>query len=110
MPETENGCISPDLISVSEIRLTDHRWTTAFGLHLGDPTTKLRRLYPQARYQSSHGGFGRSEYWLVTKHMTCIGECNAFEQAHGVDAPRLSAQVRNGKVVAFWLPVFGQGE
>lgn len=51
MPDGENGCISPDLIYVSEIRLTDRRWTTAFGLRVGDPTTKLRRLYPRAQYQ-----------------------------------------------------------
>jgi hypothetical protein len=112
MPETENGCISPDLIHVSEIRLTDRRWTTAFGLRVGDPTTKLRRLYPRAQYHDSRSraNFGRTEYWLVTKHMTCLGECNAYEQAHGVDAPQLTAEVRNGRVVAFWLPVFGQGE
>jgi hypothetical protein len=48
LPAGETACTSPDLVYVYEIRLTDRRWTTSFGLHVGDPTTKLRRLYPRA--------------------------------------------------------------
>ena len=110
MPADENGCISPDLIHISEIRLTSERWRTAFGLRIGDPTIKLRRLYPRARYYSGKERFQRAEYWLVTKHGPCTGTCSAFEDEHGVDSPRLTAQIRNGRVIAFWLPVFGQGE
>jgi hypothetical protein len=110
LPEGETGCTSPDLIYVSEIRLTDPRWMTSLGLRVGDKTTKLRRLYPRAVYSDRRTGHRRSEYWLVTAHGPCIGVCTRFERRHGVDYPRLSAQVRGGRVIALWVPVFGQGE
>jgi hypothetical protein len=110
LPVGENGCTSPDLISVSEIRLTDRRWSTSFGLHVGDATTKLRKLYPKAAYQDRRTGARRSEYWLVTRHSACIGVCTPYQDKHGVEVPRLTAQVRGGRVIAFWVPVFGQGE
>jgi len=111
LPEGETGCLSPDLIHVSEIRLTGPRWTTALGLHVGDRTTKLRKLYPKAIYRDRRVNGRRSEYWLVSVHGPCrIGRCSQFEQRYGIDSPRLTAQVRNGRVVAFWIPVGGQGE
>lgn len=111
LPEDEDGCVSPDLIYISEIRLTDRRWTTALGLHVGDPTTKLRRLYPKAPYVSAAQAWGRNQYFLVWRHERCvIGVCSAYEQRHGIDVSRLSAQVKNGRVVAFWVPIGGQGE
>jgi hypothetical protein len=110
LPAGESGCTSPDLIHVSEIRLTGKRWTTSLGLHIGDRTTKLRRLYPRAQYWDRRTRFRRNEYWLVTAHGPCIGVCTPFEVAHGVDYPRLTAQVFGGRVIAIWVPVFGQGE
>lgn len=106
MPEGENGCTSPDLIYVSQIRLSDRRWTTSLGLHVGDSTAKLRRLYPKAKRRALRGG----EYLLVSQRGPCIGVCSAEELRRGVDHPRLTAQVRRGRVTAFWVPVFGQGE
>jgi hypothetical protein len=110
MPEGENGCISPDLIHVSQIRLRDKRWTTSLGLRVGDRTTKLRLLYPRAQYYGRRERFRRNEYWLVVNHGPCIGGCTPYEEQHGVDYPRLTAEVRQGRVIAFWVPVFGQGE
>jgi hypothetical protein len=110
LPRGENGCTSPDLIHVSEIRLTGKRWVTSLGLHVGDRTTKLRRLYPRAPYGDMRTRFRRAEYWLVIAHGPCIGVCTPYEDAHGVDYPRLTAQVFGGRVVAIWVPVFGQGE
>jgi hypothetical protein len=110
MPEGETGCTSPDLIWVSEIKLTDRRWTTSLGVHVGERTTKLRKQYPKAVYQDRRAGGPRSQYWLVVRHGPCIGVCTPHEQRHGVDYPALTAQVRNGRVIAFWVPVFGQGE
>jgi hypothetical protein len=110
-PEGENGCISPDLIYVSDIRLTDARWTTSLGLHVGDRTTKLRRLYSKAPYVDGQHGWGRNQYYLVQRHGRCFYEaCTPYELRHGVDFPQLIAQVKKGRVVAFWLPVGGQGE
>ena len=107
LPVDEDGCMSPDLIWVSDIRLTGRRWVTSFGLRVGDPTTKLRRLYPQAPYL---GWERRNEYYLVWRHGRCVFGCSANDLKFGVDYPRLTAQVKNGRVVAFWLPVGGEGE
>ncbi len=94
--------MSPDLSWVSDIRLTGRRWVTSFGLRVGDPTTKLRRLYPQAPYL---GWERRNEYYLVWRHDRCVFGCSANDLKFGVDYPRLTAQVKNLRVVAFWLPV-----
>lgn len=111
MPRDEDGCVSPDLIHVSQIRLTDRRWLTSLGLRVGDPTTKLRRLYPKSPYVEADRAWGRNHYYLVWRHGACvIGVCSADELKYGIDTPQLMAQVKAGRVVAFWLPVFGQGE
>jgi hypothetical protein len=112
MPRRETGCTRPDLIHVSEARLTDSRWRTWRGLHVGDSAARLRRLYPYAHYDLGErfDAPPRRQYWLVKRHGPCIGVCSPAEQRDGVDYPRLTAQVRNGQVIAFWLPVFGQGE
>lgn len=110
MPAGENGCTSPDLIHVSQIRLTDKRWVTSLGLRVGDPTTKLRRLYPKSPYVPASQAWGRNHYYLVWQHGPCIGVCTPLEERSGVNYARLMAQVKNGRVVAFWLPIFGQGE
>jgi hypothetical protein len=111
MPEGEDGCISPDLIHVSEVRLTDKRWVTSLGLRVGDRTTKLRRLYPKSPYFEGGRGFRRNQYYLVWNHGPCvIGICSANDLKYGIDYPQLTAEVKAGRVVAFWLPVFAQGE
>jgi hypothetical protein len=111
MPADEDRCVSPDLISVSEIRLTDTRWVTSLGLRVGDPTTKLRRLYPKSPYVEATQAWGRNHYYLVWRHGPCvIGDCSPSERKYGIDFAQLMAQVKKGRVVAFWLPVFGQGE
>jgi hypothetical protein len=111
MPRDEDGCVSPDLIHVSQIRLTDKRWVTSLGLRVGDPTTKLRRLYPTSPYVEADRAWGRNHYYLVWRHGPCVvGVCSAYQLKYGIDTPQLMAQVRAGHVVAFWLPVFGQGD
>lgn len=106
LPKGESGCISPDLIWISEIRLSDRRWKTPRGLRVGDRTLKLRALYPNATYTERP----RAQYYLRSAHGPCIGSCSPYEDRQGVDYPRLTAQVSDGQVVAFWLPVFAQGE
>ena len=106
LPKGENGCISPDLIWISEVRLSDRRWRTPRGLHVGDRTIKLRSLYPRATYTERP----RAQYYLRKARGPCIGACSPYEDLHGVDYPRLTAQVSNGRVVALWLPIFAQGE
>jgi hypothetical protein len=112
LPAGETACTSPDLVYVSEIRLTDRRWTTSFGLHVGDPTTKLRKLYPKSPYVPGAPGsrWSRNIYTLVWQRVHCDFDCSSYEQVHGTDIARLTAQVMNGRVTAFWIPVFGEGE
>ena len=61
---------------------TDRRWRTSVGLRIGDPATKIRRLYPKGQYQ------GRSEWWLILRPFA------------GVDLPGLSAKVKSGRVIS----------
>ena len=104
LPVDDDGCMSPEFSWVSDIRLTGRRWVTSFGLRVGDPTTKLRKLYPNAPYL---GWERRNEYYLVWRHDRCVFGCSANDLKFGVDYPRLTAQVKNLRVVAFWLPVGG---
>ncbi len=104
LPRGKTGCTSPNLIHISEIRLTDRRWTTPLGLRVGDSTTKLRKLYPKAPYPRT----SRNEYYLIWRHSTCSNSCTTAARRTGVDYPRLAAQVKNGKVAAFRIPVLAQ--
>lgn len=108
VPKGRTGCSSPGLMYVSEIRLADRRWVTALGLRVGDGVAKLRRLYPRAPYVAAARGSSRNEYSLVRRHGRCVGTCTAAQKRNGVAYPRLTAQVKGGRVIAFWLPVFGQ--
>jgi len=106
LPRGENGCMSPDLIHVSELRVNDRRWHTALGLAVGDPTLRLRRLYPRARYVPKDRYRKRDEYWLATRRGVCFGDCGGRRFAK----PVLTAEVRRGRITAFWIPVGAQGE
>jgi len=108
LPRGKTGCSAPSLVYVSEIRLNDGRWMTSLGLHVGDPVTKLRRLYPRSPYARARSTASRNEYYLVWRHARCTRNCTPQTRRYGVNYPRLTAQVANGKVVALWLPVLGQ--
>ena len=108
LPRGKTGCSAPGLVFVSEIRLTDGRWMTSLGLRVGDTVTKLRRLYPRSPFVRSGSGSQRTEYYLVWRHARCTRSCTPRTKRYGVNYPRLTAQVANGKVVALRLPVLGQ--
>jgi hypothetical protein len=108
LPAGKTGCSSPRSIHVSEIRLTDRRWMTSLGLRVGDTVGKLRRLYPRSPYVRARSKSSRNEYYLVWRHERCKSKCASKARRGGVNYPRLTAQVENGRIVALWLPVFGQ--
>jgi hypothetical protein len=108
LPRGKTGCSAPSLVYVSEIRLTDGRWMTSLGLRVGDPVAKLRRLYPKSPYVRARSTASRNEYYLVWRHARCMRNCTPQMRRYGVNYPRLTAQVANGRVVALWLPVLGQ--
>jgi hypothetical protein len=61
--------------------LRSKRWTTERGLHVGDPTAKLKQLYPGAE-------FTVGAFWLYKAY-------DAFVQG---DAPIVTAQMKGGAV------------
>jgi hypothetical protein len=61
--------------------LRSKRWTTERGLHVGDPTAKLKQLYPGAE-------FTVGAFWLYKAY-------DAFVQG---DAPIVTAQMKSGAV------------
>src|SRR5437588_328831 len=69
------GCTAPGSIQVDHVRVSDRSWFTSFGLRVGDPTQRLRRLYPRAKPKK----LGRlpHAYWLVTRLGACVGLCDA---------------------------------
>ena len=67
--------------SSSQARLRSKRWTTERGLHVGDPTAKLKQLYPGAK-------FTVGAFWLYKAY-------DAFVQG---DAPIVTAQTKGGAV------------
>ena len=105
LPAGKTGCSAPASVRVSDIRLSDARWMTSLGLRVGDPEKKLRTLYPRSPYVRAQRGAGRNEYYLVWRHGPCAGTCTARARRIGVNHPRLTAQVENGRVIALWLPV-----
>jgi hypothetical protein len=61
--------------------LRSKRWTTERGLHVGDPTAKLKQFYPGAE-------FTVGAFWLYKAY-------DAFVQG---DAPIVTAQTKGGAV------------
>jgi hypothetical protein len=101
----ETGCTAPAHIQVDHVRVTSRSWITSLGLRVGDSTRKLRHLYPKARTRK----LGRlpSAYWLVTRWGSCVGLCDAPPLT---TIPVLLAEVRGGKVAAFYLHVGAEGD
>ena len=62
-------------------RCAPSSWTTERGLHVGDPTAKLKQLYPGAE-------FTVGAFWLYKAY-------DAFVQG---DAPIVTAQMKGGAV------------
>jgi hypothetical protein len=74
-----SGC--GDSARIQWARLRSKRWTTERGLHVGDPTAKLKQLYPDAK-------FTVGAFWLYQAY-------DAFVQG---DAPIVTAQMKRGAV------------
>jgi hypothetical protein len=74
-----SGC--GDSSRIQRATLHSKRWTTERGLHVGDPTAKLKQLYPGATFTVSY-------FWLYTAY-------DSFVQG---DAPIVEAQMKGGAV------------
>ena len=63
---------------------------TTKGLRVGDPVSRLRRLYPKARYHAGLRGFRPGGYWLVPRS----------ERFNPGTYPGLLAETSRGRVVS----------
>ncbi|HEX5899100.1 MAG TPA: hypothetical protein VFY32_06840 [Solirubrobacteraceae bacterium] len=74
-----SGC--GDSSRMQRATLHSKRWTTERGLHVGDPTAKVKQLYPGAEFTVSY-------FWLYKAY-------DSFVQG---DAPIVEAQMKGGAV------------
>jgi hypothetical protein len=74
-----SGC--GDRSRIQRATLHSRRWTTERGLHVGDPTAKVKQLYPGAEFTVSY-------FWLYKAY-------DSFVQG---DAPIVEAQMKGGAV------------
>jgi hypothetical protein len=89
-----DACSEPESFYLDNVRVTGSLWTTALGLRIGDPISKLKRLYPEAL---PHNG----SWWVITAQST-IGVTNLF--------PRFAAAVAHGRVAAFVFQIRAEGD
>jgi hypothetical protein len=108
IPSGASSC-SYDRMPVSVVTVIGRGWQTSLGLRVGDTVAKLHRLYPLATFHPASRGESspKDSYWLVTRWAACLGDCGG---AHYVTAPRLVAQIHDGRVKAITFPVGAQGE
>jgi hypothetical protein len=101
------GCTTPGQIHVHTIRLTDSRWLTSRGVHVGVSVATVKERYPLARATREIPGWYRSGYWLVSRD---VGGYEGIGGTRGSKAPVLVAETLNGRVSAFVLVVGGEGD
>jgi hypothetical protein len=100
MTPGETGCTAPDRIYVSTVRVGSPRWTTSLGLRVGDPVSKLKRLYRNARATKGVPHWYRRGYSLVTQYSRFLSGSE----------PVLVAETRDGRVRAIVFVVGAQGD
>lgn len=79
--------------------ITGRRWRTSLGLRIGDSVTRLRRLYPRARFHRRPLYW--AGWWLVVR-------TSPYGVTH--EHPGLRARVRNGRVVALVVEYAAGGD
>jgi hypothetical protein len=87
-----DACKSPRDVFLNHLIVASPAWVTLRGLRVGDPASKLLRLYLRAR---RHG----SSYWLITDSNPAVGI-----------RPLFAADTRNGKVSSLIFTVQAEGE
>jgi hypothetical protein len=78
---------------IQRATLHSKRWTTERGLHVGDPTARLKQLYPGATFTVSY-------FWLYKAHDAFVGG----------DAPIVEAQMKGGAVNLIQVQVNAAGD
>ena len=106
VPAGKTGCTAPRAIRIAGIRVIGKRWRTSLGLRVGSSIAELRRKYPRAVRGRRDGWPRPNAWWLVTKRQRCLGDCATMF----VTVPVLLAEVKDGRVSAFYFHVGAQGE
>jgi hypothetical protein len=89
-----SGC-SERLARLQRATLRSKRWSTERGLHVGDPTTKLKQLYGDATFTASY-------FWLYTAPDVFGGTDD--------DIPIVTAQTKGGAVNLMQVFVMAAGD
>ena len=89
-----SGC-SERLARLQRATLRSKRWSTERGLHVGDPTTKLKQLYGGATFTASY-------FWLYTAPDVFGGTDD--------DIPIVTAQTKGGAVNLMQVFVMAAGD
>ena len=95
-------CRARRAVFLDNARAYGKRWRTGLGLGIGDSVTKLRRLYPHARFRTYPGGIPPVRgWWLVVR-------TSRVPDYHQV--PALLATTRAGRVTALVVNVHAEGD
>jgi hypothetical protein len=89
-----SGC-SERLARLQRAKLRSKRWTTERGLHVGDPSAKLKQLHPEAKFAAS--------YFLLYTAPDRFG-------GSGLDLPIVAAQMKGGAVRQYLVEVLAAGD
>lgn len=94
IPDGGDACSKPASVQLDALTLTGSRWRTDRGLQIGDPLSRLQRLYPHAL---PHNG----TFWIVTRHNVVGSESIV---------PVFSVTIRSGHVASFRFAIGAQGD
>jgi hypothetical protein len=97
----KTGCDYRDQIQTDSLVLTDRRWHTATGLHVGDALRRMLDLYPAASNHPNDVDI-RKGWWLHE-----IPDSVASPIREG---PDLIATVRGDRVAAFTVSIGAEGD
>ena len=89
-----DACSEPASFFLDNVRITGTGWQTGLGLRIGDPVSKLKRLYPGAL---PHNG----AWWIVIKE-NHVGSDSLY--------PVFEATTEGGSVTAFVLAIGAEGD
>ena len=89
-----SGC-SERFAKLQRAKLRSKRWTTERGLHVGDPSARLKQLHPEAKFAAS--------YFLLYTAPDRFGNT-------GLDLPIVAAQMKGGAVRQYLVEVLAAGD
>jgi hypothetical protein len=93
-PRGGDACSEPAAFYLDNAHISGRAWSTARGLHIGDPVSKLKRLYSSAL---PHNGT-----WWIAIAQNRIGTTNLY--------PVVSVLTAHDRVTAFHFSIGAEGD